>query len=182
MSLQPFPLSRLQKSLLQACYVIILCQVSVLCVYCTLVFSQRYHLFVWSVFSPKLLYESTKTLLFTLSVVTVLCLMHFVTRVPRMNFEKTEWKQRTYFGWTRTNQQFRIISLRYVAHEKKYKYMEKELDENRGWSLYSALYVGCFCPAFPGFEAFFSYLIPRSLTDNVNKRFTTKHVFALLLT
>jgi len=82
--------SRLQKSLLQACYVIILCQVSVLCVYCTLVFSQRYHLFVWSVFSPKLLYESTKTLLFTLSVVTVLCLMHFVTRVPRMNFEKTE--------------------------------------------------------------------------------------------
>ena len=35
-------------------------------------------------------------------------------------------------GWTRTNQQFRIISLRYVAHEKKYKYMEKELDENRG--------------------------------------------------
>ncbi|XP_067027417.1 GPI ethanolamine phosphate transferase 2-like isoform X1 [Acropora muricata] len=82
--------SRLQKSLLQACYVIILCQVSVLCVYCTLVFSQRYHLFVWSVFSPKLLYESTKTLLCTLSVATVLCLMHFVTRVPRMDFEKTE--------------------------------------------------------------------------------------------
>lgn len=125
--MQPFPLSRLQKFLFQACYIIILCQVSVLCVYCTMVFSQRYHLFVWSVFSPKLLYESTKTLLCTLSVATVLCLMHFVTRVPRMDFEKTEWKQRTYFGWTRTNQQFRIISLRYVAHEKKYKCMEERI-------------------------------------------------------
>lgn len=172
MSLQPFPLSRLQKSLLQACYVIILCQVSVLCVYCTMVFSQRYHLFVWSVFSPKLLYESTKTLLCTLSVATVLCLMHFVTRVPRMDFEKTEWQQRTYFGWTRTNQQFRIISPRYVAHEKKYKYMEERIS----WK-----YVGCFCPAFPGFETFFPYVIPRRLTNNVNKSFTPKHMFALLL-
>ena len=33
---------------------------------------------------------------------------------------------------------------------------KKGLGENRGWSLYSALYVGCFCPTFPCFEAFFS--------------------------
>lgn len=59
---------------------------------------------------------------------------------------------------------------------------KKELAENRGWSLYSALYVGCFCPAFPGFEAFFPYVIPRRLTNNVNKSFTPKHMFALLLT
>ncbi|XP_068727731.1 GPI ethanolamine phosphate transferase 2-like [Montipora capricornis] len=83
-------ITSLQKSLLQACYVILLSQSLVLSVYCTLVFSQRYHLFVWSVFSPKLLYEATKTLLCTLSVGTVLCLMHFLIRIPRLDLEKTK--------------------------------------------------------------------------------------------
>lgn len=80
---------RLQNSLYQACYVITLCQALVLCVYCTLVFGQRYHLFVWSVFSPKLLYEACRT--FLLSVfVCVLCLMRFIVRMKGFDAEKSE--------------------------------------------------------------------------------------------
>lgn len=80
---------RLQNSLYQACYVITLCQALVLCVYCTLVFGQRYHLFVWSVFSPKLLYEACRT--FLLSVfVCVLCLMMFIVRMKGFDAEKSE--------------------------------------------------------------------------------------------
>nr|CAD7430886.1 unnamed protein product [Timema monikensis] len=42
--------------------------------FCSLVIAQRYHLFVWSVFSPKLLYETMHTIvIFTLLVVTEVC-------------------------------------------------------------------------------------------------------------
>ncbi|XP_022782149.1 GPI ethanolamine phosphate transferase 2-like isoform X2 [Stylophora pistillata] len=81
---------RLQYSLHQVCYVISLCQALVLCAYCTLVFVQRYHLFVWSVFSPKLLYEAMKTLLLTLCVVVVLCLTAFVGRAKRIYPKKPD--------------------------------------------------------------------------------------------
>ncbi|KAL9950488.1 hypothetical protein ACROYT_G042986 [Oculina patagonica] len=82
--------NRLQNSLYQACYVITLCQALVLCVYCTLVFGQRYHLFVWSVFSPKLLYEAFKTFLLSMSVVCVLCLARFVVGMNGFNAVKSE--------------------------------------------------------------------------------------------
>ena len=85
----------LQVSLYQACYVIAFCQSLVLCVYCTLVFSQRYHLFVWSVFSPKLLYETTKTLLYSVLSISVTCLTCFVVRTERLSLQKSEW--RNYF-------------------------------------------------------------------------------------
>lgn len=85
-----FFFTRLQNSLYQACYVITLCQALVLCVYCTLVFGQRYHLFVWSVFSPKLLYEAFKTFLLTMSVVCVLCLTRFVVKMKGLDAIKTE--------------------------------------------------------------------------------------------
>lgn len=81
---------RLENSLYQACYVITLCQALVLSVYCTLVFGQRYHLFVWSVFSPKLLYEACRTFLLSVFVVLVLCLMRFVVRVKGIEVEKSE--------------------------------------------------------------------------------------------
>nr|CAD7395744.1 unnamed protein product [Timema cristinae] len=45
-----------------------------LATFCSLVIAQRYHLFVWSVFSPKLLYETMHTIvIFTLLVVTEVC-------------------------------------------------------------------------------------------------------------
>jgi hypothetical protein len=43
-------------------------------VYVVLVTYLRYHLFVWTVFSPKLLYEVTHTLVISL----VMLLMHFL--------------------------------------------------------------------------------------------------------
>lgn len=81
---------RLQYSLHQVCYVISLCQALILCAYCTLVFVQRYHLFVWSVFSPKLLYEAMKTLLLTLCVIVVLCLTNLVGRTKIIYSEKPD--------------------------------------------------------------------------------------------
>jgi len=81
---------RLRNSLYQACYIITLCQALVLCVYCTLVFGQRYHLFVWSVFSPKLLYEACRTFLLSVSVVCVLCLMKFLGGLKEFVAEKSE--------------------------------------------------------------------------------------------
>ena len=77
----------LQVSLYQACYVIAVCQSLVLCVYCTLVFSQRYHLFVWSVFSPKLLYETTKTLLCSVFSISVICLTCFLVKTERLSLQ-----------------------------------------------------------------------------------------------
>ena len=83
-------LYRLQNSVYQACYVITLCQALVLCAYCTLVFGQRYHLFVWSVFSPKLLYEACRTFLLSVFVVCVLSMMTFVMRMKGLDAEKSE--------------------------------------------------------------------------------------------
>lgn len=46
-------------------------------VYVILVTIQRYHLFVWSVFSPKLLYEGMHTLVIAIVVFLLLALAHF---------------------------------------------------------------------------------------------------------
>lgn len=81
----------LQNYLRQACYIITLSQSLVLCVYCTLVFCQQYHLFVWSVFSPKLLYETSKTLLFSLFVTFITCRAHCGVRKDQLPFVKSKW-------------------------------------------------------------------------------------------
>ncbi|KAI0230579.1 GPI ethanolamine phosphate transferase 2 [Lamellibrachia satsuma] len=58
-------------ALLQVCFTLALTRALPVAVYLVLVTIERYHLFVWSVFSPKLLYETVHTLL-TLSL--VICL------------------------------------------------------------------------------------------------------------
>lgn len=47
-------------------------RLATLLLYCVVVTSQRYHLFVWTVFSPKLLYEGMLTV--TMSVFSVIVL------------------------------------------------------------------------------------------------------------
>ncbi|KAK7508127.1 hypothetical protein BaRGS_00000366 [Batillaria attramentaria] len=47
-----------------------------LAVYTTLVTFMRYHLFVWTVFSPKLLYEGMLTVVYSAFYVTCLCVAH----------------------------------------------------------------------------------------------------------
>ena len=51
------------------CYVLALLRSVPVAAYVVLVTALRYHLFIWSVFSPKLLYEAAHALL-----ATVLCL------------------------------------------------------------------------------------------------------------
>ena len=55
-------------AVLRVCFSLALTRALPVAVYIVLVTVERYHLFVWSVFSPKLLYEAMHTLL-------VLCLV-----------------------------------------------------------------------------------------------------------
>ncbi len=66
----------LQTDFLEVCYVLVLCKALPLSIYTVLVTIQRYHLFVWTVFSPKLLYEGMHTL-----VISVLVLFIFLFRM-----------------------------------------------------------------------------------------------------
>ena len=66
------------QSLHQMWYVRLLCQTLLLSVYTVLVFVQRYHLFVWSVFSPKLLYELMATFVLSLCVMYTLGLSQLI--------------------------------------------------------------------------------------------------------
>lgn len=66
----------LQKDLFEVCYVLMLCKSLPLAIYTVLVTVQRYHLFVWTVFSPKLLYEGMNTL-----VISILVLFIFIFRM-----------------------------------------------------------------------------------------------------
>ncbi|KAK3089470.1 hypothetical protein FSP39_003870 [Pinctada imbricata] len=52
-----------QESLCSMVHTMLLCAAFVLSVYSTLTVFQRYHLFVWTVFSPKLLYEGMRTVI-----------------------------------------------------------------------------------------------------------------------
>ncbi len=61
-----------RRALLDACAVVLLTRALPLAVYTTLVTAQRYHLFVWTVFSPKLLYEAMHAVVLSVVVLLVL--------------------------------------------------------------------------------------------------------------
>lgn len=63
-----------------------------------MVFCRQYHLLVWSVFSPKLLYETSKTLLFqepiwlfSLFFTFAICRAHCGVRKDQLRFVKSKW-------------------------------------------------------------------------------------------
>ena len=62
----------LSSDLLEICFVLVLTRALPLAVYTVLVSAQRYHLFVWTVFSPKLLYEGMHTLVVSIIVLVLL--------------------------------------------------------------------------------------------------------------
>ena len=62
----------LRTDLLDVCFILVVTRALPLAIYTVLVTAQRYHLFVWTVFSPKLLYEGMHTLI--MSVVALLLL------------------------------------------------------------------------------------------------------------
>lgn len=59
----PFPLRRSPVAVGHGCYCLALLRSVPAAAYIVLVTALRYHLFIWSVFSPKLLYESMHLLL-----------------------------------------------------------------------------------------------------------------------
>ncbi|XP_019631399.1 PREDICTED: GPI ethanolamine phosphate transferase 2-like [Branchiostoma belcheri] len=65
---RPYP------AMLQACFAIIITRTLPVTGYTVITTLQRYHLFVWSVFSPKLLYEGMLTAVTASVVVLMLCL------------------------------------------------------------------------------------------------------------
>lgn len=60
---------RYLNAVFESCYTILVAKTLVVAFYIVLVTVQRYHLFVWTVFSPKLLYEASS------AAVTVLTLL-----------------------------------------------------------------------------------------------------------
>ncbi|XP_066297887.1 GPI ethanolamine phosphate transferase 2-like [Branchiostoma lanceolatum] len=65
---RPYP------AMLQACFTIIITRTLPVTGYTVITTLQRYHLFVWSVFSPKLLYEAMLTAVTAAVLVLILCL------------------------------------------------------------------------------------------------------------
>jgi len=51
--------------------VLAICRALPIAVYSVLVTAERYHLFVWTVFSPKLLYEGMNTVIVTVFILLV---------------------------------------------------------------------------------------------------------------
>ena len=64
----------LSSGILEICFVLVLTRALPLAVYTVLVSGQRYHLFVWTVFSPKLLYEGMHTLVVSILVLVLLAI------------------------------------------------------------------------------------------------------------
>ena len=64
----------LSSGILEICFVLVLTRALPLAVYTVLVSAQRYHLFVWTVFSPKLLYEGMHTLVVSILVLVLLAI------------------------------------------------------------------------------------------------------------
>ena len=62
----------LNSDILEVCFLLALTRALPLAVYTVLVSAQRYHLFVWTVFSPKLLYEGMHTLVVSIIVLVLL--------------------------------------------------------------------------------------------------------------
>ncbi|XP_060084233.1 GPI ethanolamine phosphate transferase 2-like [Ylistrum balloti] len=69
--------SRLKTTVEGMCRTLCWTRALPLAVYSTLVTLQRHHLFVWTVFSPKLLYEGVLTLLIAVLSIVCLCLVKF---------------------------------------------------------------------------------------------------------
>ncbi|XP_067677597.1 GPI ethanolamine phosphate transferase 2-like [Haliotis asinina] len=69
----------------EAAMIILMSRGLPLCVYCVLVTIERYHLFVWTVFSPKLLYEAVTTVVLSVFAIlhAVLALSHHTTTKGR---------------------------------------------------------------------------------------------------
>ena len=64
----------LSSGILEICFVLVLTRALPLAVYTVLVSAQRYHLFVWTVFSPKLLYEGMHTLVVSILMLVLLAI------------------------------------------------------------------------------------------------------------
>ena len=58
---------------------LLLCRIVPLCCFSLVVFIQRYHLFIWSVFAPKLLFEAMNFLVVASFSVLVLAFCHGLT-------------------------------------------------------------------------------------------------------
>ncbi len=72
MSQSPSFLFRYNSALLEVVHTLALTRALPLASYTVLVSFQRYHLFVWSVFSPKLLYEAMYTYVVTAGIAVLL--------------------------------------------------------------------------------------------------------------
>ena len=64
----------ISSDILEICFVLVVTRALPLAVYTVLVSAQRYHLFVWTVFSPKLLYEGMHTLVVSILVLVLLAI------------------------------------------------------------------------------------------------------------
>jgi len=71
---------RYYNSVVDSCRTLMISRSLTVAVYVVLVTVQRYHLFVWTVFSPKLLYEAALSLVISLYV---LALLLFSTCIKR---------------------------------------------------------------------------------------------------
>ncbi|EDO45111.1 predicted protein [Nematostella vectensis] len=74
----------------RACVTMVVPNALLLCVYCTLVYAQRYHLFVWSVFSPKLLYETMRALVMFCAYATVLIFASVIDKHGKISQSKKQ--------------------------------------------------------------------------------------------
>ncbi|XP_031566161.1 GPI ethanolamine phosphate transferase 2-like [Actinia tenebrosa] len=81
---------QLCDSLHRVCVTLTLPHCLLLCVYSILVYGQRYHLFVWSVFSPKLLYDAMRTIVMSFSMSFILALSIFIDGNHVFDLDKKE--------------------------------------------------------------------------------------------
>ncbi|XP_053394935.1 GPI ethanolamine phosphate transferase 2-like [Mercenaria mercenaria] len=68
----------IKTDLLECVQALVLERLSTLVLYCIVVTSQRYHLFVWTVFSPKLLYEGMLTVMMSIASFVILLFVDVV--------------------------------------------------------------------------------------------------------
>ena len=61
-----------QSAINRSAIITFLCRVLPVAIYVILVTSQRYHLFVWTVFSPKLMYEAIHSVVVCVEIVILL--------------------------------------------------------------------------------------------------------------
>lgn len=71
---------KFSRDILEVCFVLVLTRTLPLAVYTVMVCAQRYHLFVWTVFSPKLLYEGLHTMVVSTVVLMLLLVRSLLLR------------------------------------------------------------------------------------------------------